>query len=397
MSPTLDARTRGLALLGILIVLVIAGITLAHTLLPFFVAFTLVYLLNPLVTYFSQCRAFGVLLGRLGGIVLVYSLFFLTIYFASLFVLPNLYLEFAKLAQVVPSQLIHFERQVLPDLVVTWQTQLDSYNVSLDIKKSLQDGMTGFFESVQGQLGEMAKRAKDLVAGVFSAILSAVLVFMLTGFLLYDLPRLQDWLSHLVPNEYRDRIMVLMRDIDRGLAGAVRGQILVCIVNGMLTTAGLFLMGVKFAITLGVVASICSLIPVFGTLISTIPTVLIGLISGFWTGVAVLVWILMIHAIEANVLNPKIIGHNAELHPALVVLALLIGEHYGGIAGLLIAVPTATVIRAIITYTLGRLLVPPPGGWMREPEIPASAGTEQMVEAFVVSEAPVSHPEPSEA
>jgi predicted PurR-regulated permease PerM len=148
----------------------------------------------------------------------------------------------------------------------------------------------------------------------------------------------------------------LVVDIDRGLTGAVRGQIGVCIVNGVLTTLGLLVIGVKFAVSLGLLAGFFSLIPVFGTLISTIPIVLVALTSSLLTGLFALLWILVIHLIEANLLNPNIIGHNAELHPALVVLALLVGEHYGGAAGLLVAVPIATVIRALLTYTLGRLL-----------------------------------------
>lgn len=347
-------------LLVLLAMGVAAVAVLGKTLTPFYIAFALVYLLNPTVRWLERQRVAGWELGRFGAIITVYAAFALLLWFIGLFVLPQLYHEFARLAQILPKQLLDFERNVLPELVITWQGHLDDYNVPFDIKGSLQDGLTGFVDGVKGELMELAKRAKDLIAGVFSAILMVVLVFMLTGFLLYDLPRLQAWLSRLVPESYRSGTENLMRDIDRGLAGAVRGQIGVCIVNGVLTTIGLLVLGVKFAITLGVLASVFSLIPVFGTLVSTIPIVLVALTNSLATGVLALLWILGIHLLEANVLNPNIIGHNAELHPALVVLALLIGEHYGGAPGLLIAVPLATVIRAILTYTLGRLLFPPP-------------------------------------
>ena len=337
----------------------VAVVILGKTLTPFYIAFALVYLMNPTVSWLARQRLAGREVGRLGAIVTVYAGFAALLWFIGLFVLPQLYHEFARLAQILPKQFLDFERNVLPELVITWQGHLDNYNVPFDIKGSIQDGLTGFIEGVKGEVMELAKRAKDVIAGVFSAILMVVLVFMLTGFLLYDLPRLQAWLSRLVPETYRAGTENLMRDIDRGLAGAVRGQIGVCVVNGVLTTIGLLLLNVKFAITLGVLAAAFSLIPVFGTLVSTIPIVLVALTNGIATGVLALLWILGIHLLEANVLNPNIIGHNAELHPALVVLALLIGEHYGGAAGLLIAVPLATVIRALLTYTLGRVLFPP--------------------------------------
>lgn len=376
MNLTLDARTRGLILLGLLALLTIAVIYLHHTLLPFFIAFALVYLLNPIVTWLSRRRIRDFQLGRLGGIAVVYLAIGLTIWFAGLFVIPQLYQEFVKLAQVLPKEILRFEQEVLPGMVIQYQGYLDTYNVPLDLKKSMQDGVTSFIEGIQGQMGDMAKRLRDLVAGIFSAILMLVLVFMLTSFLLYDLPRFQGWLSKLVPEPYRGGVQSLMRDIDRGLAGAVRGQIGVCIVNGILTTIGLLILNVKFAVTLGVVAAVFSLIPVFGTLISTIPAVLVGLTQSWVTALLVLAWILVIHLIEANFLNPKIIGHNAELHPALVVLALLIGEHYGGPLGLLVAVPIATVVRSLVSYTLGRLLLPRPKP-TAEPPAPAMPALEE--------------------
>ncbi|MEB3198763.1 MAG: AI-2E family transporter [Candidatus Sericytochromatia bacterium] len=334
-------------------------VLLGKTLTPFYIAFALVYLLNPAVSWVAARRFRDTPVGRLAGIVTVYAAFALGLWFVGLFVLPQLYQEFARLAQILPAQVLHFERDVMPGLVITWQGQLDTYNVPFDIKKTLQEGVTSGFDTVNSHVMELAKRARDLIAGVFSTILLLVLVFMLTGFLLYDLPRLQRWLGRLLPDRYRAATMSLMADIDRGLAGAVRGQIGVCVVNGVLTTVGLMVIGVKFAVTLGVLAGFFSLIPVFGTLFSTVPIVLVALTNSLLTGLLALIWILLIHLIEANLLNPNIIGHNAELHPALVVLALLVGEHYGGAVGLLVAVPLATVIRAILTYTLGRLLIQP--------------------------------------
>ncbi|MEB3284153.1 MAG: AI-2E family transporter [Candidatus Sericytochromatia bacterium] len=358
LSWPLNDESRGLLLLALLAI-ALAGVTvLGKTLTPFYIAFVLVYLLNPAVTYISHCAIGNRKLGRLTGIVAVYIAFAIAVWFVSLFLVPQIYHEFARMAQIVPAQFVHFEREVLPSWVITWQTHLDTYNVPFDIKRNLQESLTGGLDAVNSHVMELAKRARDLIAGIASAILMVVLVFMLTGFLLYDLPRLQEWLGRLIPERYRPGIGTLVVDIDRGLTGAVRGQIGVCIVNGVLTTVGLLFIGVKFAVSLGLLAGVFSLIPVFGTLISTIPIVLVALTTSLLTGVFALLWILVIHLIEANLLNPNIIGHNAELHPALVVLALLIGEHYGGAAGLLIAVPIATVIRALLTYTIGRLLLP---------------------------------------
>ena len=89
----------------------------------------------------------------------------------------------------------------------------------------------------------------------------------------------------------------------------------------------------KFSLLLGVLAGILSLIPIFGTILSTVPIVIIGLTSSFMTGVLALGWILMIHFVEANILNPKIIGSSAHIHPVIVIFALLAGESAFGAGG----------------------------------------------------------------
>ncbi|MNL33205.1 AI-2 transport protein TqsA [compost metagenome] len=178
---------------------------------------------------------------------------------------------------------------------------------------------------------------------------------MLTAFMLLDWPRMKQGLAGLVPVPYRDSLLSLGRDVDRGLAGAIRGQLFVCLINGVLTTLGLLILNVKFALTIGLIAGICSLVPIFGTIISTIPAVLIAFTQGWWVALEVVLLICVIHLIEANILNPKVLGHHSEVHPVLVILALVVGEHYAGGIGLLIAVPVAAIVRALLTF-LYRLL-----------------------------------------
>jgi predicted PurR-regulated permease PerM len=94
---------------------------------------------------------------------------------------------------------------------------------------------------------------------------------------------------------------------------------------------------------------------VFGSILSSIPIVIVGLASGaegvsLTTGVEILCWIVGIHLLEANVLNPKIIGSAAKIHPVVVVFALLVGEETGGLPGALLAVPFASVVQAVFLY-----------------------------------------------
>jgi predicted PurR-regulated permease PerM len=88
---------------------------------------------------------------------------------------------------------------------------------------------------------------------------------------------------------------------------------------------------------------VMSLVPIFGSILSSIPIVAVGLTDGFGTGMGILAWIIGIHLLEANLLNPKIMGDSARIHPVLVIFALVAGEHFYGMVGALFAVPITSV------------------------------------------------------
>ncbi|HET6284907.1 MAG TPA: AI-2E family transporter, partial [Polyangia bacterium] len=180
------------------------------------------------------------------------------------------------------------------------------------------------------------------------------LVLMVAAFILIDMQRVKAFLRSLVPDTYQgdyDRIIV---GVDHGLSGVIRGQLLICIINGVLTYIGLTIFRVKFPLLLAGIASIMSLIPIFGSILSSIPIVAIALISSgnfdLRQGLYVLAWIIGIHLVEANFLNPKIMGDAAKIHPVLVVFALIAGEHSYGLVGALFAVPVASIIQTIFSY-----------------------------------------------
>jgi predicted PurR-regulated permease PerM len=179
------------------------------------------------------------------------------------------------------------------------------------------------------------------------------------AYLLIDVQRVMGFFRSLAPPARRADFDELVAEIDRGLSGVIRGQLLICVVNGLLTTAGLVLFHVKYAVLLGLLAAALSFIPVFGSIVSSVPIVAVALASGvdgvsLSTGLAVLLWIIGIHFLEANLFNPKIIGDAAKIHPVVVVFALLVGEESGGLAGALIAVPTASIVQALFVWSRRR-------------------------------------------
>lgn len=196
---------------------------------------------------------------------------------------------------------------------------------------------------------------QSFVAGVAGFLTSFVITFMIAAFVLIDVDRVNRFIRSLVPQKFHESFEELWANMDRGLSGVIRGQLLICLVNGALTFLGLVIFGIKYSVLLGLLAGMFSLIPIFGTILSSLPIVIIALVSSgeglsFGPALGILAWIAGIHLLEANVLNPKIIGDSAHIHPVLVVFALLAGEHVFGLVGALLAIPVTSLVQAMFLH-----------------------------------------------
>jgi predicted PurR-regulated permease PerM len=222
-------------------------------------------------------------------------------------------------------------------------------------KTRLTEMLTQAARAGENELRSVIAMGQHVVGVVVKGLAWFILTFMVAAYLLIDVERVMAFLRSLVPGYHRRTLDEILHEIDRGLAGVIRGQLIICVVNAMLTTVGLLLFRVKYALLLGLLAGTMSFIPVFGSILSSVPIVAVALTSGpsgssLSTGLGMLGWIVGIHLLEANLLNPKIIGSAAKMHPVVVVFALMVGEETGGLIGALLAVPVASMVQAIFVY-----------------------------------------------
>jgi predicted PurR-regulated permease PerM len=221
-------------------------------------------------------------------------------------------------------------------------------------ERAIKQWLATRLKSTEGESRRVLEYGQKFISGIAFGIGRLFLVLMVAAFILIDLDRIQGFLRSLVPERYQvdyDRIYV---GVDRGLSGVIRGQLVICIINGIFTYVGLLLFHIKYPLLLAAIAATMSLIPIFGSILSSIPIVAVALISSghfeLRKGLFVLAWIIGIHLVEANLLNPKIMGNAAKIHPVLVVFALIAGEHSYGLVGALFAVPVASIIQTIFIY-----------------------------------------------
>ena len=387
-------RLWGFLAFVVLVVILFRGIVL-----PFVFGLLVAYLLAPIIARIERWT------GRVIGIVVVYLAIvgILGAFFG--FLVPAVGADLAKLRDGLPAAAAKLNEEwlprasawveetfhdfiaedeeppppqsteivMVPDVDGTWRLDLTGVRVRAEPQSdgtwvvgppAQESSTTDLGEELRALLSsqgaelttQLASVARTVVAGVMGFLTSFVITFMIAAFILVDVGRVNRFVRSLVPRSYREEFEELWASMDRGLGGVIRGQLLICLVNGVLTFLGLVIFGIKYSFLLALLAGMFSLIPIFGTIISSIPIVVIALVSSgepglsYFSAMAMLAWIAGIHLLEANVLNPKIIGDSAHIHPVLVIFALLAGEHVFGLTGALLAIPVTSLVQATFLH-----------------------------------------------
>ncbi len=237
----------------------------------------------------------------------------------------------------------------------TIEPMREVHDVGFDLDRLVADAAGKSLLYAQHNALEIVKIGRDIIAGVSRFFFIFGITLMLAAYLMLTRERITSFFVSLVRPSSRDSFRELLARIDRGLSGVVRGQLIICLMNGVLSAIGFAIVGLKYWPVLALIATVLSLIPIFGSIISAIPAVALGLTQSMGTAVFVLVWIVGVHQLEANILNPKIMGDAAKIHPVLVVFSLLVGEHFFHTVGALLAVPCMSIAQSVFTHVRARI------------------------------------------
>lgn len=426
-SDLLNHTSRFIRQWGFALFIVAMALVFREVLIPFIFAFALAYLMAPII-HRLQPR-----LGRAAAVILCYlTLFGVVTVFLVVF-LPALVQDFSRLRDTAPAALEYIDQQYLPQLTKWFEESFSTLNaaapppaelphsellarqasdgswaISLErVQLSLEESSNGHWkvhtprQHIEAGLtdtlrklvmtkgseytGQIAGFLRTLVSGVTAFLTNFVITLMLAAFILINPSRVMNFVRGLVPLHYRATYEELIVLLDVGLAGVIRGQLLICLVNGVLTYIGLVIFDIKYSFLLAVIAAAFSLVPIFGTIISSIPIIVVALVSNeagisFGPPLLMLAWISGIHLLEANIFNPKIIGDAAHMHPVVVIFALLAGEHVYGLTGALLAAPVASMLQTVFLFAYRRSRWHAPGNIRTEdlPEPPPEQSSASM-------------------
>jgi predicted PurR-regulated permease PerM len=193
---------------------------------------------------------------------------------------------------------------------------------------------------------------------VAAAVLSLFLVPILTFYLLRDWDTIMMHLGALIPSRQRETVIKLARDTDEVLGAFLRGQLLVMLALSVIYSVGLSLVGLKFAIAIGVVSGLVSFIPylgfVFGIGLAALTVILEP--NPLWQMIGIVATFTIAQLLEGSILTPKLVGDRIGLHPVLIIFAIVAGGQLFGFFGILLALPAAAVLSVMVRFAYHRYL-----------------------------------------
>jgi predicted PurR-regulated permease PerM len=357
------ARTGRRSRQGILFFVALAAVGVVlylarGALSPFVVGLLLVYLLDRPV----------VLLGRLGlprivAIPIVYAVVVVALF-------EILSLTLTPLVEQVQS----FGRE-LPGLLAALDEQLrrlgDIYR-GLDIPLELRRAIDAALADVVDTLLRLDPSVLVPVFGSLASFLASLFGYLVIPvwvfYVLLDPGRLADGIRLALPPAWRDDAVALGEIVRRVFGQWIRAQVLLGAIVGLATYLGLLALGAfvdpvlaRYALLLAIVAGILELLPVIGPIISAVPAILVAATAGLEPMVAVFLLYLAVQQVENHLLVPKIQGDAVELHPGLVIFAIVVGAAVAGLLGAVLALPVAATARNVYRYLFARLDDPPVG------------------------------------
>lgn len=304
-------------------------VVLRALVIPFAASLVVAYILQPIVEQLVKRR-----MPRAIAIALIYFAFVLVVIVIAINCIPLISKQLTELGSHLPD-LVRRADAWIDQMAAHKQYLPQSLRVAVEsIISQLQNGIVGY-------TGHVFNLITNTVSAVFIACVIPFLVF----YMLKDARAIGRAIVHLAPQRHRPAVRIILEGIDDTLGKYVRGQLLVMLVVGILTYAGLLIVRMPYALTLATFVGLMDLVPYIGPFIGAAPAIILALFISPPMAIKVLIVNLAVQQVEGNLVSPQIMGRTLDLHPMLIVAALLIGGEIGGVLGLVVAVPFVAVVK----------------------------------------------------
>jgi len=312
--------------------------------LPVILATIAYYLLRPLLRLLEKMRIpriWGILILFVGAIGLITALVFL--------VLPFLKIQFHNLVAEFPT---YFNQLLLKIDTFLRSSIFASYYKGLDININtlLETGLGDLGKFFTDAIGGIASGVTTFISAFTGFILAIVTVPFILFYLLKDGEKLPRFFVKMLPPRMRKDVTLILRDADHQISSYIQGQILVAICIGVMVSIGFFIIGMDYAILLGVLAMFTSIVPYLGPLIAITPAVIIAIVTSPIMLIKLAAVWTIVQLIEGKFISPQIMGKSLQIHPITIIFVLLTAGSLFGVAGVVLGLPGYALLKVVVTH-----------------------------------------------
>ena len=316
---------------------------LGNVILPFLVGGAIAYFMDPVA---DRLERMGLSRTAATSVISVGALLIFVL--LALLIVPMLVRQLVGLVNAAPTifgQLQTFLTERFPTIM---------HNESV-----VRDTLSAIGETIKSRGGELAQGLLTSALSVINAIVFIVVVPVVAFYLLLDWDNMVAKIDSWLPRDHQETIRTIARDIDKVLAGFVRGQVSVCIALGTFYSVALMLAGLDFGLIVGAIAGLITFIPYIGALIGGALAIGLALFQfwGEWLNIGIIAAIFAAgQFLEGNIITPRLVGKSVGLHPVWLLFALSAFGTLFGFVGMLVAVPVAAAIGVLTRFGIGQYL-----------------------------------------
>lgn len=320
--------------------------------IPFLIGGVLAYLLTPLVDRVALGMPFGRRrpeLARTLAIVLIYLVGASVLISGAALIIPAIVRETGELADNIPGYV-----RAAQDRAREWSATYRE-RVPADVQARIDESLNNAGDTA-GQFGQrMLTRSFSFAQGLFSVILGYLIIPFWLFYILKDRHKIGPEIQRWFPPGIRDDVNACIRICQRVLGSYIRAQLTLGFFIGVVTTIGLWLLGIEGYIVLGIIAGLTELIPVLGPILGAIPALIVVLATEPDKFIWVLLFYVAVQQVENAILVPRIQGNAVNLHPALIIVLLVVAQQVAGFFGMVVVVPLAALVKDLYQYVYRRL------------------------------------------
>ena len=312
---------------------------LSVVMLPVILSGLLFYLLNPLVDLMEKYK-----INRVLAISIIFIIIAILLIIGLAVAIPNLQRQVVIFAQNVPSYLEDADR-VIDDLVTK--------RLPDDFRPQLEQVLAQFSTQATAWASNISSKAVNWVSAIISGTSQVIVALIIMPFMLFYLLRdgkgLRDYITQFLPNKLREPVGKVLSDVNQQLANYVRGQITVAVIVAIMFIIFFKIIGLRYAVALGVTAGILNLVPYLGSFLAMIPALVLGLIAGPVMLLKVIIVFIVEQTIEGRFVSPLILGSQLNIHPITILFVLLTSGSMFGIWGVLLGIPIYASAKVVIS------------------------------------------------